>query len=51
MLELILDFILKLVGLGWLFFVVEKVFSRKAKKVHFTINHNGVDFDSSFYEE
>ena len=51
MVELILDFILKLVELGLCFYVVRKAFSKKTKNFHFSVNHNGVDIDSTFYEE
>ena len=51
MVELILDFILKLVGLGLCFYVVNKVFSKKTKNFHLSVDHDGVDIDSTFYEE
>ena len=51
MVELILNFVLKLVVLGLGFYVVNKVCSKKTEKFHMTINHNGFEVDSSFYEE
>ncbi len=51
MVETILDFVLKLVVLGLVFYVVNRVFSKKTKNFHMTINHNGLEVDSSFYKE
>ena len=51
MVELVLNFILKLVGLGLGYYVVYNISSKKAKDFHMTVNHNGLEIDSTFYEE
>lgn len=51
MVETILDVILKLVVLGLGFYVVNRIFSKKTKKFHMTINHDGLEVDSAFYKE
>lgn len=51
MVELILNFILKFVVLGLCFYVVYKAFSKKTKNFHISINHNGVEVDSTYYKE
>lgn len=51
MVELVLDFILKLVELGLGFYLIHKIFSKKNKDIHFSADQNGVKVDGSFYKE
>ncbi len=51
MVELILNFSLKLVELGLCYYLVHSVFSKKTKDVHCSVGQNGLNFDSSFYKE
>ena len=49
--EIILDFILKLVGLGFAYYLVHNIFAKNTKEFHCTVDQNGMKFDSTFYEE
>lgn len=50
MVELILGYAFKFGVLGFGFHLVNKVFSKKTKEIHFSIDQNGVEFDSSFFK-
>ena len=49
MVELVLTFVLKLVGLGLGYYLVHSVFSKKTKDFHLSANQCGIEVDSSFY--
>ena len=51
MVELVLTFILKLVGLGLGYYLVHSIFSKKTKDFHLSANQCGIEVDSSFYKE
>ena len=51
MVELVLTFVLKLVGLGLGYYLVHSVFSKKTKDFHLSANQCGIEVDSSFYKE
>ena len=51
MVELVLTFILKLVGLGLGYYLVHSVLSKKTKDFHLSENQCGIEVDSSFYKE
>ena len=51
MVELILTFVLKLVGLGLSYYLVHSIFSKKTKDFHLSANQCGIEVDSSFYKE
>lgn len=48
--EAFLGFVLKLVSLGLGFYTVRKIFNRHTKEFHFTIGHDGLKIDSTFYK-
>ena len=51
MLELVLCFILRLVLLGLGYYLVYKIHSKKTKSFHMTVNQNGLEVKSSYYED
>ena len=51
MVELILNFILKIVVLGLGYYLVHSIFSKNTKDFHCSIDQNGFKVDSTFYEE
>lgn len=51
MVELVLTFVLKLVGLGLGYYLVHSIFSKKTKDFHLSANQCGIEVDSSFYKE
>lgn len=51
MVELILEFILKFAILGLGYYLVHNIFSKNTKDFHCSVGQNGLNIDSSFYEE
>ena len=51
MIDLILDYALKFAGIGFAYFVLHRVVSKKAKEIHIHIGFIGLDFDCSFYKK
>ena len=49
--EIVLNFVLKLVVLGLGFYLVHSIFSKNTKEFHCSVDQNGFKFDSTFYEE
>ena len=54
MIDLILDYALKFAGIGFAYFALHRVVSKKAKEIHIHIGFIGfigLDFDCSFYKD
>lgn len=51
MLELILEFILNLVVLGLGYYLVHSIFSKNTKDFHCSVDQNGLEVNSTFYEK
>lgn len=51
MVELILTFVLKLVGLGLGYYMVHRAFSKKTKDFHLSVNQYGIEVNGSFFKE
>lgn len=51
MVDLILDYALKFAGIGFAYFALHRVVSKKAKEIHIHIGFIGLDFDCSFYKD
>ena len=49
--EIIFDFILKLVVLGLGYYLVHNIFSKNTKEFHCSADQSGLKIDSAFYEE
>lgn len=49
--EIVLDFILKLAVIGLGYYLVHNVFDKSTKEFHCSVDQNGVEIDSTFYEE
>lgn len=45
------DFILNLVKLGFGFYIVYNIFSKNTKEFHCTVDKNGFELGSEFYEK
>ena len=46
-----LDFVLKLVMLGFVIILVYITFSKDIKDFHITIDQNGIEINSAYYKE
>ena len=51
MVELVLNFVLKLVALGLIGYLVHSIFSKNTKEFHCSVDQNGFEFNSTFYEK
>ena len=51
MVELLLTYLVKFVELGIAYYLIHSLFSKKTKKVHLSIDQNGIEVDSTFYED
>ena len=51
MVELILNYIMKFVLFGLGYFLVHSIFSKKTKNFRLSVDQNGLEIESSFYEE
>lgn len=47
----ILEFILDLVKFGFGFYLVHNIFSKNTKEFHCTVDENGFELGSEFYED
>lgn len=48
--EIIFDFILKLVLLGLGYYLVNRIYSKNTKEFHLSVDQTGMKIDSEFYE-
>lgn len=51
MVELILNYIMKFVLFGLGYYLVHSIFSKKTKNFRLSVDQNGLEIESSFYEE
>ena len=51
MVELVLSYALKFVGLGVICYLVHNIFSKNTKDFDCSIDQNGIKIRSTFYEE
>ena len=51
MLELILNFILKIIVLGIICYLVHNIFSKNTKNFYFIVDQNGIKIGSTFYKK